>query len=448
MRIVSGTSIVALVAALGACSTSMHPLEKAEWKSLFDGKSLDGWTVVNGDDPFEVVDGAIVGKTVSGVPTRYLTSEKTYGDFIFEAEMNNAEGANSGIQFRSQIGTWFYSGLNGYQLEVDHSDRLWTGGIYTEGLAVWKYPVIENDACRAAWNNAQWNKLRIEAKGTQLRTFVNDTPCAYVYDETLLEGYLGLQVHSIGTNPERAGKPTLWRNVRIQDAPKRKAYTPDDLTVASESYLWSELSPSEKAQGWMLINNSQTTGAKWTAKNRKNQITGEVRSIPMLSLSRSGDAIASVAIGSASYHVIMDFQLTEGSAGEVLYPITYKNEIGKSVSCVASYRIFDDKSPENEGVEDTQKMGALRGSIAAKNLNETVIGKRVFSKGAWQRLEIKVEGGEVEHWLNSVKVVEYQGCEGVNSNVLSDEKLELNLLMEQGDMRINMVKYRSSKMQS
>ena len=43
-----------------------------KWRSLFDGKTLDGWGIVEEEGKFFVEDGAIVGETAAGVKSSYL----------------------------------------------------------------------------------------------------------------------------------------------------------------------------------------------------------------------------------------------------------------------------------------------------------------------------------------------------------------------------------------
>jgi hypothetical protein len=75
-----------------------------EWKSLFDGKTLDGWIQKNGTATYRVEDSAIVGQTTKGSPNSFLCTEKEYGDFEleFEVKLINNE-LNSGVQIRTWI---------------------------------------------------------------------------------------------------------------------------------------------------------------------------------------------------------------------------------------------------------------------------------------------------------------------------------------------------------
>ena len=72
-----------------------------EWVSLFNGKSLEGWTQKNGWASYRVEDGAIVGKTAEGSPNSFLCSVHEYGDFELEFEVKVHNSLNSGCQIRS-----------------------------------------------------------------------------------------------------------------------------------------------------------------------------------------------------------------------------------------------------------------------------------------------------------------------------------------------------------
>jgi len=50
--------------------------EQEEWISLFDGETLEGWTVHSGHATYRVEDGAIVGQAVKGSPNTFLCTER------------------------------------------------------------------------------------------------------------------------------------------------------------------------------------------------------------------------------------------------------------------------------------------------------------------------------------------------------------------------------------
>ncbi len=86
-----------------------------------------------GNATYEVEDGIITGTTVADTPNTFLTTNEMYGDFIFEIEVKVDPVVNSGIQIRSNSFPYYRNGrVHGYQVEIDPSDRAWSGGIYDE----------------------------------------------------------------------------------------------------------------------------------------------------------------------------------------------------------------------------------------------------------------------------------------------------------------------------
>jgi len=142
-----GRSIVRgaiVLLALGAVSMSFGDAALAagaDWQSLFDGKTLDGWIQRNGKAKYTVEDGAIVGTTVLNTPNSFLCTEKMYTDFVLELEFLVEKGMNSGIQIRSHSFRYYNNyRVHGYQVEIDTSERAWSGGIYDEARRGWLYP--------------------------------------------------------------------------------------------------------------------------------------------------------------------------------------------------------------------------------------------------------------------------------------------------------------------
>ena len=144
--------------------------QKEQWTNLFDGKTLNGFKQLGGKAKYEAKNGEIVGTTVKDTPNSFLATEQDYGDFILELELNVAEGMNSGIQFRSLSKPDYKNGtVHGYQVEVDPSDRAWSGGIYDESRRDWLYIPNINPAGKMAFKrNGQWNKYRVEAIGNKI----------------------------------------------------------------------------------------------------------------------------------------------------------------------------------------------------------------------------------------------------------------------------------------
>ncbi|HPA20101.1 MAG TPA: DUF1080 domain-containing protein [Verrucomicrobiae bacterium] len=205
-------------------------------KPIFDGKTLNGWVQKGGQAEYRVEGGCIVGKTVIKTPNSFLCTAKDYADFILEFEFRVDPKLNSGVQIRSQCfdkDTEFeHAGkpvkipagrVHGYQCEIDPDlvrDRWWTAGIYDEGRRGWLFPgICGGDAKqfteqgRKIFKRADWNRVRIEARGPSIKTWLNGEPRADFSDSTTLSGFIALQVHSHA----EAGLEVRWRNIRLQD---------------------------------------------------------------------------------------------------------------------------------------------------------------------------------------------------------------------------------------
>jgi len=70
-------------------SLQSQPKNTASWEYLFNGKDLTAWKPLSGHAKFEVINGELVGTTVLNELNSFLATEKVYGDFILEFELNN-----------------------------------------------------------------------------------------------------------------------------------------------------------------------------------------------------------------------------------------------------------------------------------------------------------------------------------------------------------------------
>lgn len=178
---------------------------------LYNGINLEGWRVIGGESTFEADGEDIVGRHGPGNNT-FLRTEKAYGDFSLKMQMRWDEPGNSGVLFRAQqrdgVGPAY-----GYQYELDHSERAWSGGIYDESRRGWLANLEENEAARAAVRLDDWNDIEIEARGSSLKTTINGVPAADIVDGLDAEGFIALQVHSGNFGVMR------WRRIRIQELP-------------------------------------------------------------------------------------------------------------------------------------------------------------------------------------------------------------------------------------
>ena len=166
------------------------------WIALFDGKDLKGW-VKNGQEKWVVEQGTILGESTVG-HYGYLTTEKTYGNFMLRVKFNPEVG-NSGIFTRSRItGNSPQTGpdIEGMQVEVDPTRN--TGSIYESGHRGWV--AMGTPECERAIKAGQWNELEITENGNRYITRLNHVPCVEFTDPhpNFTSGIIGLQLHTGG----------------------------------------------------------------------------------------------------------------------------------------------------------------------------------------------------------------------------------------------------------
>jgi ribosomal protein S6E (S10) len=170
----------------------------AAGQSLFDGKTLKGWSVQEKEAwMWKVKDGAIVGGSLEKkVPhNTFITTEKRYKDFELTLQVKvEGEKPNAGIQIRSERIKDHHE-MIGYQADVGPG---WWGKLYDESrrrkvMGNW----VSKEAAKAAREG--WNDYKIRCEGKRIRLWINDIlTCDYTEkDESIpLEGYIALQAHS------------------------------------------------------------------------------------------------------------------------------------------------------------------------------------------------------------------------------------------------------------
>lgn len=395
---------------LAMCLTISISAQEAKWQDLFNGKNLKGWTKLNGTAEYKVQDKTIIGISKTGTPNTFLATTKSYGDFILEFDFKVDDGLNSGVQFRSISNKDIQNGrVHGYQFEIDPSKRGWTGGIYDEARRGWLYPVNYNPAGQKAFKNNEWNTARIEAIGNSIRTWVNGVPCSDLLDSETPSGIIALQVHGIGNDKNAEGKTVSWRNIRILTENVDKFKTPENNSVFQINNVPNTISEREQKDGWKLLWDGKTTNGWRGAKLSTFPAKGWVIENDMLKVMKSGGGESTNGgdiVTTRTYKNFIlkaDFKITEGANSGIKYfvdPAMNKGE-GSAIGC--EFQILDDqRHPDAKlGVNGNRTLGSLYDLIPAPK-------DKPFRGGFFNTAMIVVKGNHVEHWLNGVKIIEYE----------------------------------------
>lgn len=413
MNVVFGKATVpVIILALVVLALLPIPVPAREWHSLFDGDSLDGWQREGGEAVYRVDGDTIVGESVPDTPNTFLVTTDTFGDFILEYEAIVEPGLNSGVQVRSNLDD--RGVVNGYQVEIDTSERAFTGGIYDEQRRRWLYPLSRNAKGRDAFRNGEWNHFRVEAIGNTLAVWVNGIQTARLTDDMTATGFIGLQVHSIG-DPDFAGASVRWRNLRILTEGLSAVRRNPDPDVVELSYLVNRLSDYEKRRGWRLLWDGETSAGWQGARLEGFPEAGWTMENGVLTVEAT-DGAESTGPGDivtverySDFELELEFRITEGANSGIKYFVDPELNKGEGSAIGLEFQILDDdKHPDAKmGVAGNRTLGSLYDLIAAKNYSAEGRAKQFKGIGQWNQARIVSRGGQVEHWLNNEKVVDY-----------------------------------------
>lgn len=390
--------------------------EKSDFVSLFNGENLDGWKIRNGEAPFTVEDGEIVGTYTSGTPNTFLCTKKNYSDFILTFEGFLGEETNSGVMFRAQSKPDYKDGrVHGYQMEMDPSKRKWTGGIYDEARRGWIYNLERNQAAKNVFKLNDWNKFRIEAIGTSLNVWVNGVQTADLIDDVDAAGFIGLQVHACKENLN--GRQVKFRNIQICTTNLDENRMIIETPIVQNNYLKNTLSEREKTEGWKLL---------WDGKTTKGWRGGKLTEFPKQGWSiENGELMVAGSDGAESdnggdivtikkyenFELEVDFKLNKGGNSGIKYFVDTELNMGKGSSIGCEFQILDDEfHPDaKKGKDGNRTLGSLYDLIRANahNFNPHESTEKRVNKYKWNRARIVVTGADVEHYLNGILVVKY-----------------------------------------
>ena len=192
---------------------AQKPASEGEWVSLFDGKSIDGWSVVplpNRKTKWEVKDGAIEG---SGEASMLYSPRGDYKNFKFRAEVKINDKGNSGMYVRAPKEPTF---SKGYEIQVNstHADPIKTGSLYTL-VHLFKAPVPpdtwftqEVEVADVNYRGQMVTKFRISVNGELLYEYLD-------HDRLWRSGHFAFQQHDPGSR-------VSIRKVEVMELPPTK----------------------------------------------------------------------------------------------------------------------------------------------------------------------------------------------------------------------------------
>lgn len=219
MKIKHSLLLVALAALTcpSLAQTSLHAQEQAAtkeseegFKTLFDGKTLDGWKINESPKSWKIEDGCIVA---NGPRSHlfYVGEGQPFKDFHLKVDVKTTPGSNSGIYFHTKFQEegWPRFGHE-LQVNISQSDPKKSSGLYS----------VE-DVYEAPAKDNEWYTQELIVKGRHIITKVNGKtivdytepenkePASADFERRLGEGTFALQAHDPNSK-------VYFRNIRVK----------------------------------------------------------------------------------------------------------------------------------------------------------------------------------------------------------------------------------------
>lgn len=418
----SATAFLIFATCMSSCTQENNPSNETP---LFNGQDLSGWKQLTGKADFLVEDDAIVGVMRKNSPNSFLVTEKEYGDFILELDIKlEANTSNSGVQIRSHFDPEANNGAGrvyGRQLDVDPTDRAWTGGIYDEGRREWLYPLDLNPAAKSAYKPDEFNHYRIESIGNQTRTWVNGVPAAYVIDSLDSSGFIALQVHSIPDSLD--GKRVFFKNIQIQTENLEPQDFPSDIYIVNTNA--NDLSDAESKAGYALLFDGKTAKGWRSAKGPEFPAQGwhidngviEVLKADGGESTNGGDIVTENQYG--AFDLSFEFKLTPGANSGIKYYVTLDEQTDGS-AIGPEYQILDDDlHPDAKLGKDGNRTLASLYDLITSDRNP----RPRLPIGEWNRGRIvSTSDNQVTYFLNGFKMLEFERGSEAFRNLVAGSK--------------------------
>jgi len=229
--LMGATGLCCLFLCAAQAETIVH---EAVWKTLFDGKSLDGWKAGERQDSFKVSDGCIAADgDRSHLFYMGADGAADFKNFEFSADVMTRAGANSGIYFHTAFDNsgWPKAGFevqlnNSQPKQGNYYEFKKTGSLY--GIRNTYKSIVRDD---------EWFNVNIKVTGHRVQVRLNDILVVdYVEaadttspSKRLSHGTFALQCHDPNSK-------ALFKNLRVRPLPDTVESAPEDSPVVDDYY--------------------------------------------------------------------------------------------------------------------------------------------------------------------------------------------------------------------
>ena len=196
----------------------------------------------------------------------------------------------------------------------------------------------------------------------------------------------------------------LASTMLVSQTVRAQSGSPNTLTAAESAAGWNLLFDGSTLRGWRGLGRDTVPTAHWVVAG------GAIRKIPSGKIARQadgqpvagGDLMTTPAF--ADFELSFEWKIAPGANSGVKYNVSEAFSLKNASNHAAlgfEYQVLDDVlHPDNKVA--THLAGGLYDIIAPD------AAKRLRPVGEWNSARIVLRGNHGEHWLNGVKVVEFE----------------------------------------
>ncbi len=356
-------------------------------QSIFNGKDLSGWHIVDGpESSFYVEDGAICASPSSGWPA-WLSTDRKFENFDLSLEFFVSGWSDGGVYFASpQYGPPSACGykVNIFQ-QIDAEPRPNSMGAI--------FPVVAPTKVNVK-NKREWNTMRVRFDWPTLQVWTNGEMIHNLDVRQNPELAHRLRKGTIGL--EALGYPLKFRNLRIEELPSSDRWT----------VLYSEAADIEK--NWMITDNSERAPVRFAGYG------------PVLWCDGSGN------LGTKELYQDFEFQLYIRGPREHNSGVIFRSN-GETTSIAGKYEIQVHNVPEAH--YPTGSLYHYKRAVRYPQIQDE----------KWYLFQMGAKGADCWVRVNGETVMEYSGLKNLKPGRIELQAHRPGVWVEFQDIRVKPV---------
>jgi hypothetical protein len=195
----------------------------------------------------------------------------------------------------------------------------------------------------------------------------------------------------------------IWAEPMHSLAAQEPHRVPNQLTADERAAGWRLLFDGKTLSGWRGLGYDSVPRAHWRVVNGSIEkiASGNASKIPDGQPANGGDLMTIETFG--DFELSFEWNVTPGANSGVKYNVSEEFSLAHASNHAAlgfEYQVLDDSLSDDNKIP-SHRAGSLYDLIAPTGA------KRLMPVGQWNTSRIVFQGKHGEHWLNGVKIVEF-----------------------------------------